>query len=233
MEFKPKILVVDDDPQILRLLGETLANMKAECRCMESGTRVTKLINRDKFDGIILARQMSGMGGLELAKLVRRSKANSRCIIFMVNRNISRTAVKQSLRIGVNYFLQMPVKMEHLRFLLNSSRDKMLWERRRCKRAPVAVSVLCQWKKHKTEGLSINLCASGVLVVLGETPPLHAQVSLEFSSPWDSRTFQLTGQVTRVGLSVGIKFTDLSKELEKSLVEFTEIALASVPKYLE
>ena len=52
MPFKPKILVVDDDPKALKFLDDALTRMGAEPHCMSSGLLATDLIHRDRFDGI-------------------------------------------------------------------------------------------------------------------------------------------------------------------------------------
>ena len=67
MAFKPKILVVEDDEQMLRLLGEVLAQMGAEPYCEGSSVHAAELAEHEKFDGVFLDWKMPELDGLELA----------------------------------------------------------------------------------------------------------------------------------------------------------------------
>lgn len=52
--FKPKILVVEDDPAMLRLLCEVLSRSGAEPRCLTSSREAAELTNREKFHAVFL-----------------------------------------------------------------------------------------------------------------------------------------------------------------------------------
>ena len=54
MAFRPRILVVDDERQMLQLLKELLTQMGAEPCCVDSSREAAEWINREKFDGIFL-----------------------------------------------------------------------------------------------------------------------------------------------------------------------------------
>ena len=84
MAVKTKILVVDDEPQMLQLLSEIMAQMGAEPHCVESGPQAAERINREKFDGVFLDWKMPVINGLDLAKCIRQSKSNARCPIVML-----------------------------------------------------------------------------------------------------------------------------------------------------
>ena len=85
MPFKPKILVVDDDPKALKFLDDALTRMGAESHCMSSGLLATDMIHRDRFDGILVDSEMPEVNGLDLAQRVRKSKANAKCPIILMS----------------------------------------------------------------------------------------------------------------------------------------------------
>ena len=82
MAFRPKILVVDDDPKALETLEEALTRMGADPHCMSSGLLATNLIHRDRFDGILVDAQIPEISGLDLVQRVRKSRANAKCPII-------------------------------------------------------------------------------------------------------------------------------------------------------
>ena len=237
MEPRPKILVVDDDPQVLCLLGEVLTQLHAEPRCVESSPQAAELIKREKFDGIILDWLMPGMSGSELAQRIRWSKSNSQCPIVMITGTADSSTIKKCFGLGVNFFLHKPISVRQLEALLNVTRGVMLQERRRYQRAPVQIPVSCQWWIQSLEqivkGQSINLGATGILLKLAVIPPSNGIVSLKFSLPGDPRAFELVGRVVRVTPSqeeVGFRFCDLTKGQRRRLMEFVERTLASLPQ---
>lgn len=236
MSFKPKILVVEDDPQALRMLDDMLTRMGAEPRSLESSQRAAELINREKFDAFFLDLTMPGLSGLELAEHIRWSKSNSRCPIVMITGTAEAAMVSKCFRAGVNFFLQKPVGMQQLETLLNATRGLMAQERRRYQRVPVQVSVLCQWVAQSLtqseRADSINLSASGILLNLGTTPPPGGAIQLKFNLPGEFLPFDVTGRVVRVGpkQQVSLTFVALTAEQRQRLMDFTDRALAAGSK---
>ena len=233
MIVKTKILVVDDDMQMLGFVGAALGKMGAEPHLVQSSQQALEVVNKTKFDGIFLDWRMRELDGLELARRVRSSRSNSRCPIVMLTGVTDPSALKECFRAGVTFFLQKPVTVQNLESLLNATRGVMLQERRRYQRAPMQVSVLCQWKSLdtliKTKGESVNLSSDGMLVSLEEIPALRTSVSLEFSLPGDPEPLQFAGQVVRYDVTkrVGIRFTPLGKQVRQRLMDFAEQALAA------
>ena len=224
MEFKLKILVVEDDLSILSLMGKMLTRLGAKPHCLASSRQAAELIDRDPFDGIFLDWIMPEMDGLQLAERIRQSKPNSQCPIVMLTGNTSRTAMQESFRRGINVFLQKPVTMLQIRNLINSSRALMVQRHRNFRRMPVETTVICKWNQGRIMGESVNISTSGMLVALNPAPPLKTEVRLEFSWPGHSKPFQLTARVSRVSLKrhVGFRFVDLSTAVRKRLLELVE-----------
>lgn len=74
--FKPRILVVDDEQQMLRLLCEVLTQLGAEPQGFSSSRNAAEIVNFQKFDGVLLDWMMPEMDGLELAERIRGSNSN-------------------------------------------------------------------------------------------------------------------------------------------------------------
>lgn len=235
-EIKPKILVVEDDPEMLRLLGEVLTRFGVEPRCLTSSQQAAQLINREKFDAVILDWLMPGLNGLELAERIRWSRSNSRCPIVMITGIGKPQALKESFRAGINYFLQKPVTVREIERLLNAMRGALLQERRRYQRAAVETPVRCEWEiqsfRQKAQGVSVNLSASGILVRLDVVPPPQVQVSLKFTLPGDPQPYALTASVVRIApdQQVGLRFDLPSGNQRARLIESVDRALREGPE---
>ncbi|MGH9805565.1 MAG: response regulator, partial [Candidatus Acidiferrales bacterium] len=121
MEFKPKILVVDDEPSLLRLLKDLLSEMGAEPSLMASSLQAAELINQEKFDGAIVDWVMPEMDGLELIQVIRKSRSNKKIPVVMLTSVMEAGALQKAFKAGANFFLQKPVSVAQLRHLLNAT----------------------------------------------------------------------------------------------------------------
>jgi CheY-like chemotaxis protein len=238
MEFKPKILVAEDDPAVLRLLGELLKEMGAEPHLFASSLGAADFVESNKLDGAILDWRMPEMDGLELARRIRRSKSNSKIPIVMLTGVTEAKAAQESFGVGINFFLQKPVSVGQLRSLLNASRGAMLQERRRYQRAPVFLRARCGWEQKQTSGDIVNLSGSGLLLSLEDPPPEGTEMTLEFYLPHHPERLQCTGKVMRVsegpapgqesGCGVGLEFTAIQPRHQRRVMDYVEKTLASL-----
>lgn len=70
-ELHPYILVVDDDPAIARLLGETLRAAGMRVRACLSGEDAWDAFSRERFDAAVLDIMIPGLDGFELCARIR------------------------------------------------------------------------------------------------------------------------------------------------------------------
>ncbi len=232
--FKPRILVVDDDRTMLRMLEEVLREMSAEPRLMTSSTLAAELVQREKFDGAILDWKLPEMDGLELTRRIRSSPTNSRMPVVMISGAADLPPMNVLFKGGVNFFLQKPIKITQLRSLLNASRGAMLAERRSYQRAAVALSMVCKWKGGQGAALSSNLGSRGALVSLERPPAVGTPVTLEFTLPTSAEALKFTGVVARLAqppadpaAGIAVEFTEWEENHRQMVIEFVEKQLAA------
>jgi CheY-like chemotaxis protein len=239
-EFKPKILVVDDDQQVLDLLHRLLKEMGAETTITRSSKEAVKLVDAQKFEGAILDWQLPDMDGLALTRYIRRSKSNYKIPIVMISGAADQPGMDTIFKAGVNFFLQKPVNVTQLRGLLNASRGAMLEERRRYQRVPIVIRIRVQWAEKRAEGKSVNVGASGVLMALEKPPRVGTAVTVDFTLPTRAEPVEFTGTVARVeseppegqsrGVAVGIEFTGEEQPHRWVMTEFVEKTLEAMRK---
>lgn len=239
-EFQPKILVVDDDKQVLELLNRLLRDMGADVTVTRSSKEAVKLVDAQKFEGAILDWQLPGMDGLALTRYIRRSKTNYRIPIVMISGAADQPGMDTIFKAGVSFFLQKPVNVTQLRRLLNASRGAMLEERRRYQRAPIVIPIRVQFGDKRTEGKSADVGASGVLLAMEPAPRVGTPVTVEFTLPTQAEPVEFTGTVARVGseppeghsrgVAVGIEFTGEEQPHRWVVTEFVEKTLEAMQK---
>ena len=66
-----KILVVEDEPDIRKLVNYNLAQERYKVLEAEDGEQALKIVQRDKPNLVILDLMLPGLSGLEVCKLLR------------------------------------------------------------------------------------------------------------------------------------------------------------------
>ena len=66
-----RILVVDDDPQIRRVMRMTLTGQGYEVDDAKEGEAALNKLREGRFDLVLLDMNMPGMGGLETCSAIR------------------------------------------------------------------------------------------------------------------------------------------------------------------
>jgi len=68
---RPRILVVDDDPDIRHLMSEVLAGSSYHVDIAENGTRAWAALQAKRFDLLVTDHEMPGLTGLQLVTKLR------------------------------------------------------------------------------------------------------------------------------------------------------------------
>ena len=90
-----RILVVDDDPQIRRVMRVTLTGQGYEVDDAKSGEAALEKLRDERFDLVLLDMNMPGMGGLETCRAIR---AQSEIAIIMLTVRDSEVRQSRSAR---------------------------------------------------------------------------------------------------------------------------------------
>jgi len=105
------ILVVDDDPQIRRVMRVTLTRQGYEIDDATNGESALEKVRERRFDLILLDMNMPGIGGLETCETVRRQ---SEIPIIMLTVRDSETDKIQALDAGADDYVTKPFGMPEL-----------------------------------------------------------------------------------------------------------------------
>lgn len=106
-----RILIVDDEPQIRRVLRMTLTGEGYEVDDARTGDQALEKLRASRYDLMLLDWNLPGMGGLETCRQVRSSSDIS--IIMLTIRNAEQDKV-HALDAGADDFITKPFSMPEL-----------------------------------------------------------------------------------------------------------------------
>jgi two-component system, OmpR family, KDP operon response regulator KdpE len=105
------ILVVDDEPQIRRVLRSTLTTRGYVITEAKTGEEALESLRKERHDLILLDANMPGMGGMEACREIRRGSDTP--IIMLTVRNAERDKVA-ALDAGADDYVVKPFGIEEL-----------------------------------------------------------------------------------------------------------------------
>ena len=111
---KPVILLVDDDPEILQLLGEFL-HADYSIIFAENGREAYQKVIRDKPDLVVLDVMMPEMDGIELCGLLRENFDTSHLPIILLAAKGEIEDRIAGLKAGADSYIPKPFHPEHLK----------------------------------------------------------------------------------------------------------------------
>jgi len=106
---KGRILVVDDEPQIRRVVRSMLASRGYDVVEASNGEDALKLVRSEKYDLVLLDNTMPGITGIEVCREIR---VDSEIIIVMMS--AGNEVGIQALRAGANDYLKKPFGVSEL-----------------------------------------------------------------------------------------------------------------------
>lgn len=111
--LRAKILIVDDNPEILDFLTQALSHNYC-CFTASNGEEALSAVNTDLPDLIITDQMMPGMDGTELCSRLRHEHATSLIPIILLTAKDDSFTEMESLRIGVDIFMPKPFDLRKL-----------------------------------------------------------------------------------------------------------------------
>jgi len=109
-----KILVVEDEPDIRKLVHYNLTQDHYRVIEAESGDQALKLIQRDKPSLVILDLMMPGMSGLEVCRVLRGQDETAKLPILMLTAKAGEADRVLGLELGADDYLAKPFSPREL-----------------------------------------------------------------------------------------------------------------------
>lgn len=104
----PTILVVEDEPDIRKLVQYNLTQERYKVLEAEDGEQALKLLQRSRPNLVILDLMLPGMSGLELCKLLRERQETAQLPILMLTAKAGEADKVVGLEMGADDYLAKP-----------------------------------------------------------------------------------------------------------------------------
>jgi len=108
MASAQKILVIEDEPDIRKLVQYNLTQEHFNVVEAEDGEQALSLLQREKPNLVILDLMLPGLSGLELCKMLRQRSDTSRLPILMLTAKAGETDRIVGLEMGADDYLAKP-----------------------------------------------------------------------------------------------------------------------------
>jgi DNA-binding response OmpR family regulator len=108
------ILVVDDEPEICKLLSSFLKAKKFSVNVAANGRQALEELKKNKPDLIILDVKMPEMGGFELLKRLKSNPLYSTIPVIMLTVQSESRHVDKGVCLGADFYLPKPFSLDNL-----------------------------------------------------------------------------------------------------------------------
>ncbi len=118
-----KILLIDDEPDIVRVLSMSLKADGYDVIPAHSGAEGIAAFEKEKPDIVLTDIKMPGMDGIEVLKKIKGLNTDTEVIIITGHGDIENTI--EALKYGASDFINKPVRDEALSIALKRAREKL------------------------------------------------------------------------------------------------------------
>jgi DNA-binding response OmpR family regulator len=156
---KERILVVDDEEDILELVRFNLSREGHEVLCAETGEKALEILKTKSVDLMVLDLMLPGMDGFSVAQRIKNDPSISHVPIVMLTAKSSETDVVAGLQLGAEDYITKPfsprVLIARIQKILHRALSEPGEETDRIRRNDLIIDV----RKHEVTvgGLTVNL----------------------------------------------------------------------------
>lgn len=108
MAVNEKILVIEDEPDIAKLVSYNLAQERFRVVTADDGEQALRIIEREKPDLVVLDLMLPGLSGIELCKILRGRADTSKLPILMLTAKAGEADRVLGLELGADDYLAKP-----------------------------------------------------------------------------------------------------------------------------
>ncbi|MHB8652422.1 MAG: sigma-54-dependent transcriptional regulator [Terriglobia bacterium] len=117
----PTILIVEDEPKMLRLLELTLAEEGFGTRAAPDAEAGLKLLGQEQIDLVITDLRLPGINGLEFLQAVKRTSALIPVVVMTAYGTVE-TAV-EAMKAGASDYVLKPFSLEEIKLIVHKELD--------------------------------------------------------------------------------------------------------------
>jgi DNA-binding response OmpR family regulator len=111
---RKKIVIVEDEPDILEVLSYNLKREGYEVLTASDGVAALALIRRETPDLILLDLMLPGMDGIEICGSIKKDPQTQNCLIIMVTAKGEESDIVLGLGVGADDYIAKPFSPREL-----------------------------------------------------------------------------------------------------------------------
>ena len=115
-----RVLIVEDEVDIGRLLYMQVENMGYDVEHVTSGEEALALLNRNSYDLLLLDWMLPGLSGIEIAQLVRKMDSMKEIAILMLTAKSDPDNIVEGLEAGADDYISKPFSTDVLKARMGS-----------------------------------------------------------------------------------------------------------------
>ena len=109
-----RILIVDDEPQNIQVLGNLLSELEFKTGFALNGVQALELLKKTNYDLILLDINMPELNGFDTCKIIRRTNEIKDIPIIFLTANASPKAIAEGFEIGGQDYITKPFNTTEL-----------------------------------------------------------------------------------------------------------------------
>ena len=209
------VLLASDDPVTIQQFSDALGELSISPDVCREVPAAVGLLNRRKFDAVIIDLQLGEQSGLILNE-VRLSPSNQKAVTFAISGS---DAEGIALRKKSEFVFERPLSAKSIRGTLRPAYGLILRERRRYFRCPLSIPVvILRRSKPEVRCSSVNVSEGGM--ALSTIVPLNTgeKVHVQFTLPGHEVPFLAESTICWLKTGhIGLHFVSLSQEHKSEL----------------
>lgn len=109
-----RILIVDDIPRNIQVLGNILRNQSYQMGFATDGEQALKMLEKHQFDLILLDVMMPGIDGYEVCKRIRECEETKDIPVIFLTAKVEKESIVKGFKIGAQDYLTKPFNADEL-----------------------------------------------------------------------------------------------------------------------
>ncbi len=209
-------LLISRDAALLGVLRPTLEKMSVSVEVCSGIQTGNDLLNRRKFDAVIVDCD-DLQGGVELLNGLRKTHSNASSVAFAVVNG--KTSTRDAFQLGANFVLQKPLTTVNASRCFNAAISFMVRERRRYFRHPVEIPVRISLKEGVDfSATTSNLSEGGMAVRITARLQKNSEVKVQFKLPGTGSSLEVKALIAWADEGhAGVKFVDVPQSSQYQL----------------
>ena len=225
------ILVVDDEPLLLKLVGEWFESVAGKVLIVGDGVQAMEVLAENEIDLIVTDVRMPVMNGISLLKEVKAKQGRKSHVIFITG--FADIEARDAYDLGAEAILEKPFQFGDL---LNAAK-RSLAERDEIWQMPLdlpAYPTLTGSFASLTQALQEHRITFGSGGFCVETKQRLVEGPVNIKLDFKAEQYALTGQgivrwLVNEANQVGVELTYVTKESRERVLQLTEQAASFIP----